>query len=173
MLTVIRDPFESFLTKSEFPRRIPVEGVPKNYEEISMRRNSPEKSPKKASVCSFLFYSLLFYSCLLLFYKTLLFYSSVSSCFFFIKPSFFFIQTQVSTTHGLPVGTPIVHLFVHYFFPFHNRHFFVAMPKSSSAAASFPAFKSMQDDEWSDSSGSILDCWDGDPLPAKGHPGGE
>ena len=45
------------------------------------------------------------------------------------------------------------------------------MPKSSSAAASFPAFKSMQDDEWSDSSGSILDCWDGDPLPAKGRTG--
>ena len=73
------------------------------------------------SVCSFLFYSLLFYSCLLLFYKTLLFYSSVSSCFFFIKPSFFFIQMQVAQPTDCLWAHPLfIYLFI--IFPFQNRH---------------------------------------------------
>ena len=47
------------------------------------------------SVCSFLFYSLLFYSCLLLFYKTLLFYSSVC-------PSFLFCSCLVKSSSKIP-----------------------------------------------------------------------
>ena len=50
---------------------------------------------ERSSVCSFLFYSLLFYSCLLLFYKTLLFYSSVC-------PSFWFCSCLVKSSSKIP-----------------------------------------------------------------------